>query len=559
MSKAVEIVLSSLNKAVARPVMAAVVGLVCLAICPALAFAHAFLIGTQPEDNATLEQSPSEIVLRFNEPLTSARLELIDASGEVIIAKALQQPLGDTLALTVPMPLAHGVYRARYRVTSGDGHPVTGHIQFGMGVAPDPAAASGENRRLQAASVLVRAAYYIAMLTGLGGGLFLWRVFRHGSTAPPAAVQRGLAALAVMAAAFALLLIGLTGTVLSGGQWADLMTLPVWSAGARTTVAQSAGVVVLGACLTLAGLVQPATRRGRVLLVIGALMVPLSLAVTGHVAGASSRGLGSALVFLHGIAAAFWVGSLWPLVVMLRSSAPETSAHPLLQPFSRLAPLAVVMLVLTGVGMSVLQGIVSAQALTDTLYGQIWLAKVCLVVVLTGIALWNRRVLTPAIQRGRADAMVRLRRHVLAELVLVAMIVSLSAGFSTTPPPRARQDVVPTAVDVDTPRGYSTVANVNGWTVLVDVQPAGVGDNQVDVVVSRSNPAAVPVTLVSEWQRAGSGSPEPALRVRHDQNAMANVVLPEAGRWQVLLRWEDASGHVESTRITIPVTPRLAQ
>ena len=76
------------------------------------AFAHASLRSSDPADGAVLEAAPTEIVLRFTEPvdLVDDAIRLLDGSGTQVEIGVVDQALGsDTLRAAVP-ELANGTY-----------------------------------------------------------------------------------------------------------------------------------------------------------------------------------------------------------------------------------------------------------------------------------------------------------------------------------------------------------------------------------------------------------------------------------------------------------------
>jgi copper resistance protein C len=120
--------------------------LVALATAPA-ASAHATRVATDPADNATLSSSPTRVSATFNEALQSAfaALTIVGPDGNLwndgdptvqgAVLSAAVRPLGPT-----------GVYTVNYRVTSADGHVVSGSWSFQLTVAgsgtPGPPAAA---------------------------------------------------------------------------------------------------------------------------------------------------------------------------------------------------------------------------------------------------------------------------------------------------------------------------------------------------------------------------------------------------------------------------------
>ncbi|MEE6136274.1 copper resistance CopC family protein [Mycobacterium sp. 050128] len=114
-----------------------------------VASAHAARVSADPADDAVLATGPSRVSATFNERLqtTFAAMTVVGPDGNVwstgnttvqgaIVGIALR-PLGPT-----------GTYTVNYRVTSADGHVVSGSWSFRLTVAgtgtPGPAAAAGD-------------------------------------------------------------------------------------------------------------------------------------------------------------------------------------------------------------------------------------------------------------------------------------------------------------------------------------------------------------------------------------------------------------------------------
>ncbi|MFW6034242.1 MAG: copper resistance protein CopC [bacterium] len=105
-----------------------------LGVLPAAA--HASLISSTPEDGATLDDSPAEVVLEFDDDLLAeftqvAVLDEEDGNHE----QGDPEIDGGRVAQAVGA-LEPGEYRVSYRVGSGDGHPVSGVITFTVAEAP---------------------------------------------------------------------------------------------------------------------------------------------------------------------------------------------------------------------------------------------------------------------------------------------------------------------------------------------------------------------------------------------------------------------------------------
>ncbi len=87
-------------------------------------------------------------------------------------------------------------------------------------------------------------------------------------------------------------------------------------------------------------------------------------------------------------------------------------------------------------------------------------------------AAFNRLRLTPAIARGEAGAVAKLRRSVVAEIVLGPVVLGLASGCRLTPPPRAIR-AAPVELHM----------HLHGGTVMGDVlpRPGRAGANMVEI------------------------------------------------------------------------------
>lgn len=100
-----------------------------LTLVAAPATAHAGLTSSNPEEGATLDALPSEIVLEFTEEITTPAFVVVtDPDGS-----ALQtgDPVidGATVRQRIDPATQAGLHTIAYRVVSADGHPVQGHVR----------------------------------------------------------------------------------------------------------------------------------------------------------------------------------------------------------------------------------------------------------------------------------------------------------------------------------------------------------------------------------------------------------------------------------------------
>ncbi|MEJ5913258.1 copper resistance CopC family protein [Pseudokineococcus sp. 1T1Z-3] len=100
------------------------------------ASAHDRLVGSDPEAGAVLDAAPSQVVLTFSAEVQEIGtvLALQDAGGDVV-AEAQTAVEGRDVVLPVTTDLASGEYRVVYRVTSSDGHPISGEVPFSVDTA----------------------------------------------------------------------------------------------------------------------------------------------------------------------------------------------------------------------------------------------------------------------------------------------------------------------------------------------------------------------------------------------------------------------------------------
>ncbi|MFE7860899.1 copper resistance CopC/CopD family protein [Streptomyces sp. NPDC057403] len=257
--------------------------------------------------------------------------------------------------------------------------------------------------------------------------------------------------------------------------------------------------------------------------------VAVALALTWAAAEHASAGIQVPLAMtssvLHLLAMAVWLGGLTALLVLLHRTelAPAAVAR-----FSRLAPACVTLLVVTGVYQS-WRGLGSLNALTQTTYGRLLLAKLAAVVLLLALA-WLSRQWTARLVAAPAGALVRervpepvgggpglpgpddpagpfaapasadpaesaasrrgLRRSVLAEVTVGVVVLVVTTVLTGTLPGRAAAEAeqAPTTAgglpatsvtmipfDVGTPGGHGTVQ--------ITLDPGRVGDNSVQAVV----------------------------------------------------------------------------
>ncbi len=112
--------------------LVAVVGLVAVGTAAA---AHDVLIDSDPADGAVLDESPTSVVLTFNNPPleVGSAISVVDADGATV-AEGTGRVEGNDVVLDLDGVLPAGDLEVRWRVASSDGHPIEGTIPFTLEV-----------------------------------------------------------------------------------------------------------------------------------------------------------------------------------------------------------------------------------------------------------------------------------------------------------------------------------------------------------------------------------------------------------------------------------------
>lgn len=302
---------------------------------------------------------------------------------------------------------------------------------------------------LEVAVIALRWLQYSGAVVLLGAPLFLLYSFR-GSADPNLGWARPTLILAAIVVALGSLAALVTQTAVMAGSLSEAVK-PASLSFMVTGTALGMAMVVRAAVAILGLVAVIALKPGRTvwgLMVAAGVIIAASFAWTGH--GAATEGPGGLLHLvadiIHAVAAALWLGALAALtILLLRRSAPDDLAiHRALHGFAGLGTLAVSLLVLTGLVNSwFLVGPGRIGDLGANLYGQLLIAKLVLFAVMLALAAGNRFRLTPvlgSVLAGGKDprqALQRLRRSVVAETLVGAVLLAVVAVMGTLSPPSA--------------------------------------------------------------------------------------------------------------------------
>lgn len=191
------------------------------------------------------------------------------------------------------------------------------------------------------------------------------------------------------------------------------------------------GSIVLCAAMAATILAQLRSKISLwLLLVLAAVVLGASL-MTNHAASRmEGRPLLIALTGLHEAATGFWIGGLPFLVLALWRDKDSAARLYVTERFSRLALLSVTLIVISGMGMSVVY-IGSWQAVLGTAYGVMVLAKAVMLGVLLLLGGINFLMLRKLTENA---AMPRLRRLIEAEVGIGITVILTAASLTSQPP-----------------------------------------------------------------------------------------------------------------------------
>ncbi|UVI28720.1 copper resistance CopC/CopD family protein [Paenibacillus spongiae] len=414
------------------PILILFVMLAALFLSPGYAFAHAELERSVPEPNARLSEGPAAVEIYFNEPIESkvGALDVLDNNSKAVTGEAPAAG-ADRKSLKLPLPkLDEGVYTVSYSIVSSDGHPISGSYVFIVGNPPEAVDASSfdlhkqfghESHGTDSGSFswktlilyIVRFLYYSALL--LAAGVMLWSLLYKGGADAMNAVRKKwelqimrfllLAALVYVFIHASEMMLGypasdyakLFGETSVGRGWIALIVLAV------------AGFPIL--------------KLGRVVRMIWAAALLGVESWSGHAVVFEPKAVTVLLDFVHLASSAVWVGGLALLLALW--SADRKEAGRFASAFSRAALVSIVLLILTGVVMT-LTFMPSLRYLFYTSWGSMLLAKTgAVLLVLVVGALLRRRV-----RRGDLPSMTLMR----LDLGLMAIILAVVGIFTYISP-----------------------------------------------------------------------------------------------------------------------------
>ncbi len=475
---------------VVRYFCAVIAGFLVALSLPSVASAHATLDGTTPAASSVVSRSPDEIVLDFDETVEPrlGSLRLFDDGGrEMEVGDLLRDAVDQSVVRASVAPLPDGPYVVVWRVTSADGHPVTGAFPFEVGKVSTGSTSDllesvvGSLPRDESLGVAIGVIRFFSLLAiTLLIGVLVVTAGSEGLVRQRSRLVTAVCLTALAASSIGILL--LQGPYTTNGGWGD-----VFDAGLMSDVMSTRlGVALLARVMlvfVLVMLFSPVVMRRRSSLWLNAVsLATIGLVVTFSASGhASARPWAAIIVALdavHLLAIGAWIGALMAMFVVGREAfgyAEEDGTAGHLVRLSRIFTWAMPTVVVTG-AVQAWMLIDDRSGVLETTYGRAFLAKVGLVVFAVAIGTGIRRRLA----HGNVGV---LRRALLFEVFVAVVVLGLAAVMVSTSPTSG-----------DAGSASSSVTLVQGGVLAdITVSPARVGTVEIHTLFSPPGGSLSPV------------------------------------------------------------------
>jgi copper transport protein len=379
---------------------------------PAL-FAHAALAATDPADGSVVPTQPEQVTATFDEPIhmTATSLEVYTPDGDRADDGDTTLANSDEIAVTLLPGLGSGTYTAVWHVISDDTHPVSGEFTFSIG-SPSatrvPALEVSPNNLVSALFTVVRWLEYLTFALLCGAVAFLIVCWPAGARRPDV--------IRLVTYSWAGLLVStLLGLLIQGpyaanegiGELLNPSLVQATLSSKLGTMSQARELMAFlagGAASLLLPRLPDAGRRGRIAIGAGWAILTTAVAASWALYDHASAGVQAPLGgvpadIIHLDAMAVWIGGLAVLAgFALRGPADEGVATAVPR-FSAISLACVGTLVASG-AYQTWREVGGWQALFDTSYGRLILAKVAGLLALIALGYLARRY----IQRGLRPA-----------------------------------------------------------------------------------------------------------------------------------------------------------
>ena len=560
--------------------MALVVAAAIAAVLAPSAFAHSVLLATEPANDVVLQESPSRVELRFNEPveMSLGGIRVFDSEGNRVDSDQVSPNDARRVGVDIEGELERGTYTVAWRAISADSDPISGAFVFHVqerGVQPGGISVeslTGTSTTVDVFFTGGRFFDFALLLLSLGGAAVLvialptapWHVRRR--------LYGVLAGLATALALVALLNIFFQGAAAGGLGILDAFRWNVFTTVLETRYGEMMLVqAALAATLALTAMaLRHSEDRDRRALTALTLVLGAGMALTPSFSGHASTAGNLALVsdIAHVIAAALWTGGLGFLVLALVLAREDrwplaTRAVPR---FSNMAVVSVAALLIAGVINGYLQ-VRTWSNLWETRYGLLLLAKIALVVPLLALGAYNNRYAVPRLKAGIASVLERRRFLTAAgvELAIMVSIVAVTAVLVNAEPARTEammeEGMAMEDGAMDAGAGehepFESDVDLGAMMAHVVVEPAMPGENSIHLTFEHADAeklteVSVAASLPSEDIGPLAFPAEP-VQGQPGEYVVEGASLSLPGEWE--LRIEALMGEFDllTESITVPI------
>jgi len=583
-----------------RILAAAALAIVASILFTTIGFAHANQLRSDPADGSVLAESPREISIWFDEPISDrfSSVQLFNVDSQPIEVTGIRRDSSDPTLLIINIPeLESGVYSVLWRILSDvDGHYNQGLLVFGVGEEADLGTASVapvEGPGPSAPEVIFRWLNLLMMSGLIGGVAMIQLVIRPARwearySARPLSIIRTVTSRLLEFAAWCAgggILVGigllfwqtsiLKGSLPEGASFLSAIEQTllqtqwgiIWIARQVFFLCTGAGVVFLlrGERAGKSDRASTGSRSVWLLVFAFSLALIVAQALSSHAAGLAENNTLAVLSHgLHLTGAILWIGSMLSLgaglLPLIRDHREDIGY--LVQvgwrPFSKVAGFSVGLLIATGLYNSGRQ-VASLDALFTTLYGQALMVKLGFLLVIGYFGLFNTSLLHPSLSNlmkkvwgtstGRTPLdVVRLPRFVMTKGGLSILVLLVTGLITAAPSPRSSTFTVDPE---DVPGALSQ--NVDDLVITLGAKPNRPGQNVFTVfAASTRRPAPVEISRVilrftNLDQDIGRESVT-LEKVGRDRYLLGGNYLRLAGNWQIdvvvrRLGMEDSVAH----------------
>lgn len=501
--------------------------------------AHATLLETSPAGDAVVAAVPSAVELVYSEAVDvgSGGVEVFGPDGDRVDRGSVEMS-EDELVVSVPIDDGgEGTYTVAWRVTSEDGHTINGSFVFHVGEE------TGAVEVDQSTPLSVEAAGFAGRWLAFAGMLVLVGAVLVGRLAASdrevglrmRRLARVAAASATVGAALALLAATAesTGRSLGGavGVVGDFVS------DQRTGELGALRVGLLLVAVLAVGLLRDRVAAAVVGVVVAGAMVTTALA--GHAwTTTTPRLLTVSVDVVHQGAVAVWVGGVVALLVGLGAA---TDRGPLSRRFSNVALVTVVVTAVTGT-VSAWAQIRSWDALFDTGYGRLVVAKVVGFALLVALGALNRQRLVALVEHS----ILPLARSLTGEVAVGVLVLGVTAGLVAQQPARLVVDSGPVEVS----------AQEADMTLDLVVDPARVGTNDIHLYFYDAEGTEPVIVYSVEIEAAIDDIPPRRLEVTPMTTSHVSALeasLSTPGTWTITVTAVGDAGTPVTFSLEVPV------